>query len=178
MVKEECILGGGCFWCLESIFSMVKGVEHVECGYAGGGTNNPTYEDVCKGRTGHAEVVKIVYNEEKISFEDILSVFFAIHDPTTLNRQGNDVGTQYRSAIFYTNTYQKEVANTFIKRLENDKEFLSPIVTEVVPQSSYFPAEEYHNRFFEKNPSNAFCRYSIPPKISKLKKRFKELLSD
>jgi len=169
--KELATLGGGCFWCLDAVYRQVSGVISVICGYAGGITVNPTYEEVCKGNTGHAEVVQIEYNPEILSYEEILNIFWKIHDPTTLNRQGADVGTQYRSIILYHNENQKEIA--LRSKEENQKFFSNPIVTEIQPYKVFYPAEEYHQNFYNKNPYYPYCIYVIEPKLNKLNKILK-----
>jgi peptide-methionine (S)-S-oxide reductase len=170
------VFGGGCFWCVEAVFDELRGVHSVVSGYAGGETNNPTYEQVCSGRTGHAEVTKIEFDPAQISFRDLLTVFFATHDPTTLNRQGNDVGSQYRSAIFYVDEEQKRQAEAFIKELEDAKAFMNPIVTTLEPLNEFYPAENYHQKYYANNPYQPYCQYMIPPKLNKLHKQYKELL--
>jgi len=174
------IFGGGCFWCIEAAYAKLKGVISVVSGYAGGdspaGGRNPTYEEVCSGKTGHAEVVKIDYDPKIISYADLLAVFFALHDPTTPNRQGADSGRQYRSMILHTDKEQKKQAKNFIEKLVSEKIFSDPIVTEIKPLKKFFPAEDYHQKYFEKNPSQAYCRINIPPKIEKLKEKFGELI--
>jgi peptide-methionine (S)-S-oxide reductase len=169
-------LAGGCFWCLEAVFDQVKGVESVESGYAGGDTENPSYREVCNGNTGHAEVVQVHYDGNVVSYQDLLNVFFGIHDPTTLNRQGADVGTQYRSAIFYHNENQKDIAEKLIKDLEMQKIFDKPIVTEVVPLDKFYMAEDYHQEYFAKNPYQPYCMAIVSPKVSKFRKHFLDLL--
>jgi peptide-methionine (S)-S-oxide reductase len=169
--KELATLGGGCFWCLDAVYRKVSGVISVICGYSGGITVNPTYEEVCKGNTGHAEVVQIEYNPEILSYEEILNIFWKIHDPTTLNRQGADVGTQYRSIILYHNENQKEIA--LRSKEENQKFFSNPIVTEIQPYKVFYPAEEYHQNFYNKNPHYPYCIYVIEPKLNKLNKILK-----
>lgn len=168
--------GGGCFWCLEAVFDQVKGVESVESGYAGGHVKNPSYREVCSGDTGHAEVVQIHYDGNVVSYQDLLNIFFGIHDPTTLNRQGADVGTQYRSAIFYHNEDQRNIAEKFIKDLEMQKVFDNPIVTEVVPLDKFYVAEDYHQEYFAKNPYQPYCMAVVSPKVSKFRKHFQDLL--
>ena len=170
--SELATLGGGCFWCLEAVFDQVRGVDRVESGYMGGERPNPTYEAVCTGTTGHAEIIQIRFDPKIISFRELLEIFFGIHDPTTLNRQGNDAGTQYRSAIFYHSPEQKATANEVIKKLMEDKLFDSPIVTEVVPASTFYIAENYHQEYFAKNPSQPYCAYLISPKIAKFRQQF------
>lgn len=173
MDKEVAVFGGGCFWCTEAVFQRLDGVISAQPGYAGGTTKNPTYEDVSSGETGHAEVIKIGYNPAKISYEDLLTVFFATHDPTTLNRQGNDVGTQYRSIILYSNDEQKEKAEKFIKELNKVGD---EVVTELKTLDTVYPAEDYHKNYYEKNKDKAYCQVVISPKLEKLEKKFKELL--
>lgn len=170
------VFGGGCFWCVEAVFDQLRGVHSVISGYAGGTTKNPTYEQVCSGRTGHAEVVKVEFDPTAISLRDLMTVFFSTHDPTTLNRQGNDVGTQYRSTILYADEEQKQEAASFIKELEEAKTFKEPIVTTLEPLTEFYPAEEYHQKYYANNPYQSYCQYMIPPKLSKLKKQFSELL--
>jgi peptide-methionine (S)-S-oxide reductase len=169
-------LGGGCFWCLEAVYQQVKGVVHVESGYAGGHTVNPDYESVCQGKTGHAEVVKIDYDPAVIDYDTILKIFFAIHDPTTLNRQGNDLGTQYRSVIFTHDDHQKQKAQAIIETLAREKIFQDPIVTEVVDLPVYYPAEDYHQNYFKQHPEQGYCAFVVGPKVSKFRAQFKELL--
>ncbi len=166
---ERAIVGGGCFWCTESVFRAVRGVQAVTSGYAGGAHPNPTYEQICSGATGHAEVIAIDFDPAKIPFERILDIFFATHDPTTLNRQGNDMGTQYRSVIFYQNDAQKQLATAKIEQLKHDG---IKAVTEVSPAPVFYPAEDYHQNFYEKNPEQGYCSFMIPPKLSKLKQYF------
>ena len=170
------VFGGGCFWCTEAVFDDLRGVHSVISGYAGGTTNNPTYEQVCSGSTGHAETIKIEFDPGKISFRDLMTVFFATHDPTTPNRQGNDVGTQYRSAIFYADEEQRQQAAAFIEELEKAKTFSKPIVTTLEPLKEFYPAEDYHQKFYANNPYQPYCQYTIPPKLSKLHKQFAQLL--
>ncbi len=170
------VFGGGCFWCTEAVFDELRGVKSVVSGYSGGTTKNPSYEQVCSGATGHAEAIKIDFDPAQISFRDLLTVFFATHDPTTLNRQGNDVGTQYRSAIFYADEQQKAAAAAFIKELDDAKTFKSPIVTSLEPLGEFYPAEDYHQKFYANNPYQPYCQYMIPPKLNKLHKQFSALL--
>jgi peptide-methionine (S)-S-oxide reductase len=174
--KAIATLGGGCFWCLEAVYDQMKGVKSVESGYMGGPKPNPTYEEVCSGRTGHAEVVQLTFDPKIASFREILEVFFAIHDPTTLNQQGNDVGTQYRSAIFYHSPEQKSVAQELIAELTKEKFFNHPIVTEVVPAEPFYVAEDYHQEYFARNPSQPYCSYVVGPKLAKFRKAFGEKL--
>jgi peptide-methionine (S)-S-oxide reductase len=174
--KEIATLGGGCFWCLEAVFEQLRGVEKVESGYAGGHTANPTYQQVCNGNTGHAEVVQITFDPALVSFRDILDVFFATHDPTTLNRQGADVGTQYRCAIFYPTAEQKQIAEQRIAELNAEKIWDSPIVTEVVPLQAFFRAEEYHQGYFRQNPRQSYCQAVVSPKVAKFRSKFADKL--
>jgi peptide-methionine (S)-S-oxide reductase len=176
MSNKVAVFAGGCFWCTEAVFDELRGVKSVVSGYAGGTLKNPTYEQVCMGTTGHAEVIKIEFDPAEISFSDLMTVFFATHDPTTLNRQGNDVGTQYRSAIFYGDEKQKEEAATFIKELDDAKTFKNSIVTTLEPLTEFYPAEDYHQKFYANNPFQGYCQYAIPPKLTKLHKQFKGLL--
>jgi peptide-methionine (S)-S-oxide reductase len=176
MTRELATLGGGCFWCLEPIFADLKGVESVEPGYSGGHVKNPTYRQVCGGDTGHAEVVQVAFDPSKISYADILRVFFATHDPTTPNRQGHDVGTQYRSAIYYHSPEQQRAAKEVIAELERDKVWGRPIVTEVAPIDEFYPAEEYHHRYYERNPDAGYCRVVIDPKVAKFRQKYREML--
>jgi peptide-methionine (S)-S-oxide reductase len=173
---EVAVFGGGCFWCTEAIFEELKGVISVKSGYAGGSTRDPSYEQVSTGKTGHAEVIKIEFNPKQIAFSDLLTVFFASHDPTTLNRQGMDVGTQYRSMILYTNEKQKEIAEKFIKKLNASAKKEKPIVTEIKPLDKFYEAEDYHQDFYKKNPNQTYCQIIINPKLRKLQKEFSELL--
>jgi peptide-methionine (S)-S-oxide reductase len=176
-VKSEfAVFGGGCFWCTEAVFDELRGVRSVVSGYAGGSVQNPTYEQVCGGRTGHAEVIRIEYDPTQITFKDLLTVFFATHDPTTLNRQGNDVGTQYRSTVLYANEAQKRQAEAFIKELNDSKAFSNPVVTTVEPLDEFYIAEGYHQKYYANNPYQPYCQYMIPPKLNKLHKQFRELL--
>ena len=169
---EKATLGGGCFWCLEAVFDDLKGVVSVESGYMGGQTLNPTYEAVCNGRTGHAEVVQITYDPAQASFKEILEVFFVIHDPTTLNRQGNDSGTQYRSGVFYHSPQQKAEAEAVIKQLSDGKLWRDPIVTEVTAASVFYMAENYHQEYFANNPGAGYCQFVVAPKVAKFRKHF------
>jgi peptide-methionine (S)-S-oxide reductase len=169
---EVTTLGGGCFWCLEAVFDEVRGVEDVVSGYSGGFVVNPTYRQVCDGRTGHAEVVQVAFDPTVITFREILEIFFAIHDPTTLNRQGADVGPQYRSAIFYHSPEQKATAQAVIAELNADRVFDKPIVTEVTGVTKFYPAEDYHQEYFRKNPYQPYCQVVVSPKVAKLRKNF------
>ncbi|MCX7797011.1 MAG: peptide-methionine (S)-S-oxide reductase MsrA [Melioribacter sp.] len=170
---ETITLGGGCFWCTEAIFQRVKGVVKVVSGYSGGTVPNPTYEEVCTGKTGHAEVVQIIYDPSIINLQEILEIFFSMHDPTTLNRQGADVGTQYRSVIFYHNEEQKKIAEKTIKKYELEKTFDKPIVTEVSEFKNFYKAEDYHQNYYNNNPYQPYCSFVIAPKLEKLEKYFK-----
>lgn len=170
--KEVAILAGGCFWCLEAVYDQVQGVEAVESGYVGGTMDNPTYEAVCGGQTGHAEAVRITFDPKMISYEELLEIFFSIHDPTTLNRQGNDRGTQYRSAIYYTSPAQQQAAERIIQSLTQRKLFDTPIVTQVVPATKWYEAEAYHQEYFVRNPLQAYCQFVVGPKISKFRNQF------
>ena len=176
--KETAMLGGGCFWCLETAFRLLKGVKNVVSGYAGGLKARPTYEEVSSVTTGHAEVVKIEYDPKIISFKQILKVFFTLHDPTTLNRQGNDIGEQYRSAIFYKTGRQKKEAEKIIEKLTRGKNFEKPIVTAILPLTKFYPAENCHQEYYEKNPKKAYCRLIINPKLEKLTEKFAALLKN
>jgi len=170
--RETATLAGGCFWCLEAVYELLKGVDDVTSGYAGGTTQNPSYEQVCSGMTGHAEVVQVGFDPSVISFKDLLDVFFTIHDPTTLNRQGYDAGTQYRSAIFYHSPDQKATAEQTIKELTDAKLWEDPIVTQVEPLDVFYPAEEYHQHYFERNPNQPYCRAMVAPKVAKARSHF------
>ena len=173
---EVATLAGGCFWCLEAVYDQMKGVESVVSGYMGGQTPNPTYEQVCGGRTGHAEVVQITFDPAVVSFRELLQVFFVIHDPTTLNRQGNDVGTQYRSAVFYHTPEQESAAREVVAELTRDKLFSDPIVTEIAPASAFHSAENYHQDYFERNSYQPYCQYVVAPKVAKFRKHFLDRL--
>jgi len=173
---EVATLGGGCFWCIEAAFNEIRGVVNVESGYAGGELASPTYEQVCTGTTGHAEVVQTTFDPRIISFREILEIFFTAHDPTTLNRQGADVGNQYRSVIFYHSEKQKEVAEQAIAELNAAKVWGNPIVTQVEPFKNFYIAEDYHRKYFDRHPEAAYCRIVIAPKIAKLRKKHREKL--
>ncbi|MCW5962344.1 MAG: peptide-methionine (S)-S-oxide reductase MsrA [Pyrinomonadaceae bacterium] len=173
---ETATLGGGCFWCTESVFDSVIGVEEVVSGYSGGHKENPTYEEVCSDSTGHAEVIQIKFDPETISYEEILEIFFGTHDPTTLNRQGNDIGSSYRSAIFYHSPQQKEIAEKVIKTLTDDDVFGKPIVTEVTELSNFYPAESYHQNYFANNPNQPYCAAVVAPKLGKFRQKFADKL--
>lgn len=170
---QQAVFGGGCFWCVEAVFLQLKGVQTVVSGYAGGITQHPSYEQICEGNTQHAEVIQINFDDSQISFSQLLDVFFATHDPTTLNRQGNDVGTQYRSVIFYQDESQKQIAEQRIDELKAEG---INIVTELSPMPTFYPAEEYHQNFFARNPNQGYCNFSIPPKLMKLRSKFQDLL--
>ena len=172
MESEQATFGGGCFWCLEPVYLDIEGVNKVVSGYSGGPNPNPTYQEICTGRSGHAEVVQITYNPKKISFKELIEVFFVIHDPTTLNRQGNDAGTQYRSVIFYHSMEQKKVSEEIIRFLEGESVFPNPIVTEITELEAFYEAEEYHQNYYAKNPNQGYCRVVIAPKVSKFRKQF------
>ena len=173
---QEATFGGGCFWCIETVFNQLKGVVQAESGYCNGQHPSPTYEDVCGGRTGHAEVVRVVFDPQAVSYGQLLEVLFAIHDPTTLNRQGNDVGTQYRSGIYTHNAEQAHQARAFIENINQARLFAQPVVTEVAPVSNYHPAEAYHQRYFEQNPHQGYCAFVISPKVDKFRRTFADLL--
>jgi peptide-methionine (S)-S-oxide reductase len=176
MASETIVLGGGCFWCTEAVYVKVKGITDVESGYSNGHVERPSYEQVCTGDTGHNEVVKLSYDPAQISLCQILEIFFVIHDPTTLNRQGADSGTQYRSGIYYTTPEQKQVADEMIREMTRDNLFGKPIVTEVKAMTNYWPAEEYHQDFFEKNPYQGYCMAVAAPKVAKFRKTFSNLV--
>lgn len=173
---EVATLAGGCFWCLEAVYDQLKGIEDVVSGYSNGHVRNPSYQQVCTGMTGHAEVVQIKYNPQEVNFRDLLNIFFTIHDPTTLNRQGNDVGTQYRSAIFYHTPEQKATAEQVIAELNAAHVWDDPIVTEVAPIESFYPAEDYHQEYFARNPYQPYCRVVVAPKVAKFRKQYFEQL--
>jgi peptide-methionine (S)-S-oxide reductase len=173
---EIATLGGGCFWCLEAVYDQLQGVTDVVSGYSGGEVHNPSYQQVCTGRTGHAEVVQVTFDPSQISYREILEVFFSIHDPTTLNRQGADVGPQYRSAIFYHDEAQKATANALIGELTASKVWGNPIVTQVAPFNTFYPAEDYHQEYFARNPWQGYCQVVIAPKLAKFRKHFAERL--
>src|SRR5215212_8202858 len=173
---EVATLGGGCFWCLEAVYQELRGVEKVESGYSGGDVPDPTYRAVCSGTTGHAEVVQVTFDPEVVSYRELLEVFFTIHDPTTLNRQGGDVGTQYRSAVFYHSPEQQETAEQVIDELNRNKVWDDPIVTQVTAYSNYYPAEAYHQNYFAQNPDQPYCQIVIAPKVSKFRKAYLDRL--
>jgi len=174
--REVATLAGGCFWCLEAVFDELRGVEDVVSGYAGGRVPDPTYRQVCEGTTGHAEVVQVTFDPRQVSFRELLQVFFTIHDPTTLNRQGADVGTQYRSAVFYHTPEQKEAAEQVIRELTEAGVWGAPIVTEVAPLEKFYPAEDYHQEYFRNNPGQPYCQVVVAPKVSKFRQKFVEKL--
>lgn len=175
MATETAVLGGGCFWCLEAVYQQLKGVSHVESGYAGGHVPDPTYEQVCGGGTGHAEVVRVEFDPAVISYRDILEIFFTIHDPTTLNRQGNDVGTQYRSVIYFQTPQQQDTAKHVIAEMANVWD--APIVTELLPLPAYYKAEEYHQNYYRRNPMQGYCAFVVAPKVAKFRSVFADKLS-
>lgn len=175
---DTATFGAGCFWCVEAVFQNLKGVHSVVSGYAGGTLKNPTYDDVCSGATGHAEVCQIAYDPRQVSFPELLEVFWKTHDPTTLNRQGNDAGTQYRSAIFYHNEEQRKLAEHYKRELDSSKAFDAAIVTEIVPFTNFFKAEDYHQNYFNEHGAQPYCLFVIRPKVDKFKKAFKEKLKE
>ena len=173
-MRETATLAGGCFWCLEAVFQPLRGVDRVVSGYTGGVASRPTYEDVCTGTTGHAEAVQLTFDPAILSYREVLELFFAFHDPTTLNRQGADIGPQYRSAIFYHTAEQERVARGLIAELERERVFADPIVTEVTPLRDWFPAEEYHQNYYRRNTDRMYCRAVIAPKVAKLRAKYAE----
>ena len=174
---ETATFGGGCFWCVEAVMQPLRGVRRVTSGYAGGHVENPTYREVCSGRTGHAEVAQVTFDPSEVSYRDLLHVFFATHDPTTLNRQGADVGTQYRSVVFYHDEAQREAAEAVIAELEAEGVFDRPIVTEVKPLEAFYPAEDYHQDYFRQNPQAPYCQAVIAPKVAKLRRQYLDRLT-
>ncbi|MGB9737277.1 MAG: peptide-methionine (S)-S-oxide reductase [Chloroflexus aggregans] len=172
MPLETATLAGGCFWCLEAVYDQVIGVKDVVSGYTGGHVPNPSYQRVCDGNTGHAEAVQIQFDPEQISYRELLEIFFSIHDPTTLNRQGADVGTQYRSAIFYHSEEQRQIAEQLVRELTEQRVFRDPIVTEIVPATTFYPAEDYHQEYFARNPYQPYCQFVVAPKVAKFRKLF------
>jgi len=176
--SESITLGGGCFWCTEAVFVQVRGITDVESGYCNGTTHNPSYEAVCSGQTGHAEVVKLEFDPAQISLREILEIFFVIHDPTTLNQQGHDVGTQYRSGIYVNSPDQQEVVQSVLREVNDSKTYRHPVVTEVLPLANYWPAEDYHQDFFERNPHQGYCMAVAAPKVAKFRKTFARLQKD
>jgi peptide-methionine (S)-S-oxide reductase len=175
---ETATFGSGCFWCTEAVFQQLKGVASVVSGYSGGDVANPTYEAVCNGTTGHAEVIQVTYDPAAISFDELLRVFWQTHDPTTPNQQGNDIGTQYRSAIFYHTEQQRRIAEAYKQQLDAAKTFARPIVTEITPIKNFYAAEKYHQNYFNDNPSQGYCQFVIRPKVEKFNRDFKNLLKD
>lgn len=173
---DTATFGAGCFWCVEAVFQRLNGVLTVKSGYAGGSVKNPSYKEVCQGTTGHAEVCQITYDKTKISFDELLEVFWKTHDPTTLNRQGNDFGTQYRSAIFYHNDEQKQLAEKYKSEINKSGAYPNPVITEITAFTNYYPAEDYHQNYFNKNGNEGYCRYVIQPKVEKFEKIFKSKL--
>lgn len=176
METEKIVLAGGCFWCIEPVFKRINGVQSVMCGYTGGTTRNPTYDDICTGKTGHAEAIKVEFDKNTINLSTLLEVFLTIHDPTTLNKQGADIGTQYRSAIFYEGEEQRTAAENAISKINKSKNWENPIVTTLERLTEFYEAENYHQDFFTKNPNNRYCQISIIPKLRKLDGLFKNLL--
>ena len=176
MNYQTAVFGGGCFWCLETIFLQIRGAKSVESGYAGGSNENPTYKEVCSGSTGHAEVVKIEFNPGVISYRQLLEIFFYIHDPTTLNRQGNDIGEQYRSVILFTTPEQEKIAREYVSNLKKKKIYSKTIVTEIRPLEKFYKAEEYHQKYYYNNLSQSYCQVVISPKVKKFKEKFSKLL--
>lgn len=178
MQKETAVFGGGCFWCTEAVFKMLKGVYSVEPGYSGGNTINPTYEDVSSGNTGHAECTKVLFNPDEIKYTDLLAVFFGSHDPTTINRQGNDVGTQYRSAIFHTTPEQEKTALDFINEINSSSQEGEKVVTEVLPLKHFYLAENYHKDYYDRNKDAPYCEIVINPKLEKVVQKFSHLINN
>ncbi len=178
MKNEIVVFGGGCFWCTEAVFKMLKGVVSVNPGYSGGSVPNPTYEQVCQGDTGHAECTEVEFNPNEVSYRDLLTVFFGSHDPTSLNKQGNDVGTQYRSVVFYTNDEQRQITEDFIKEINNSNSLGKKVVTEVLPLDVFYKAESYHKDYYERNKDVPYCEIVINPKLEKVVKNFENLLND
>jgi len=176
MSEEVATLAGGCFWCLEAVFKDLRGVNWVMSGYSGGQNANPSYKQVCSGTTGHAEVVQVKFDPAQLSYADLLRVFFAIHDPTTLNRQGNDIGTQYRSAIFYHDDAQRAVAEAVMRELAAESVYSKPIVTEVRPATTFYPAEDYHQQYFTNHPNQPYCTFVVSPKVKKFRQKFADRL--
>lgn len=176
-MREQAILAGGCFWCLDAAFRQLRGVESVESGYAGGTVPHPSYRAVCTGTTGHAEVVRVTFDSAVISYRDLLGVFFTIHDPTTLNRQGGDVGTQYRSTIFYLSDAQRDAARDVMDELAKQKVWSDPIVTELIAAPAFYPAEDYHQDYFENNPQQPYCQAVVAPKVAKVRKAYFDRLA-
>lgn len=177
-MTDRATLGGGCFWCLEAVFQHIHGVDSVVSGYAGGATENPTYEQVCSGSTGHAEVCQIVFDPDVVSYHQLLEVFFRVHDPTTLNRQGNDVGTQYRSVVFWHDPAQQQLAQDAMTTLDESGSWDSPLVTELQPLDVFYPAEEYHQDYFRRNPQQGYCAAVVAPKVDRFRQAFSQLLAN
>lgn len=175
-MTQTAVLGGGCFWCVEAAFNQLQGVQRVASGYMGGYLQNPSYKQVCGGRTGHVEVAEITFDPAVISYEDLLEVFFTVHDPTTLNRQGNDVGEQYRSVIFYRDEEQHQTAQKVIEQLTKERAFKDPIVTAVEPASTFYPAESYHQDYFKNHPYQPYCMFVVSPKVKKIREKFSKRL--
>lgn len=173
---DTATLGGGCFWCVEAVYVELKGVVSVMPGYSGGKRPNPTYEQVCSGATGHAEVVQVVYDPKMLTFDELLEVFWTVHDPTTLNRQGNDIGTQYRSVVYYHSEQQKEIAEYYKKKLNEEKAYANPVVTEIAPFTAFYSAEDYHKNYYANNPNQPYCTFVVQPKVEKFRKVFKDKL--
>lgn len=174
MASETATLGGGCFWCTEAVYQELKGVQHIESGYTGGTLPNPSYEQVCEGSTGHAEVARITFDPAQVSYRELLEIFFTIHDPTTLNRQGNDIGTQYRSVIYYHDEAQRDTARHVMAEMANVWD--APLVTELSPLGAYYPAENYHQNYYRQNPLQGYCAFVVAPKVAKFRKRFADRL--
>lgn len=172
VAKGVATLGGGCFWCLEAVYEQVRGVENVESGYAGGHVKNPTYEQVCSGTTGHAEVVQVTFDPKALTYEELLRIFFTIHDPTTKNRQGNDTGPQYRSIILYHTSQQKATAEAVLREIDQTKLYRTPIVTELVAADTFYPAEAYHRQYYRRNPDQSYCQFVIDPKVAKFRAKW------
>jgi len=170
--EEFATLAGGCFWCLEAVYDQINGVQSVESGYTGGADDTPTYEAVCEGHTGHAEAVRVTFDPAQISYRELLEIFFVIHDPTTLNRQGNDVGTQYRSAIFYHSPTQRQTAEAVVAAFQQEKIYPDPIVTQIAPAMTWYEAEAYHQEYFARNPLQGYCQFVVGPKVAKFRKQF------
>jgi peptide-methionine (S)-S-oxide reductase len=177
-LPEVATLAGGCFWCVEAVFREVDGVENVIPGYTGGAANNPTYQDVSTSNTGHAEAVQVTFDPARITYREILEIFFSVHDPTTLNRQGADIGTQYRSAIFYHNQEQRTIAAKLIDDLDKGQQWKNPIVTQIVPLEKFYPAEDYHREYFSRHPEQAYCQMVISPKVNKFRKQWAKRLRE
>jgi peptide-methionine (S)-S-oxide reductase len=175
---EVITLGGGCFWCIEPIFDDLKGVKRVESGYSGGASVNPTYEEVCSGKTGHAEVIEVTFDPQVIALDDLLRLFFTVHDPTTLNRQGADVGTQYRSVVFYRSERQKSVTEEVVRELQEARIWNAPFVTEITPFRAFYRAEDYHQEYFRLNPNQPYCQVVIAPKVAKFREKYRALLKN